>query len=73
MQQAIDDCAESHPLLSRLHVAMGIGYSLKAQGTKLQVDRYSLHKKALDAFKRLTQWINLVHVPFPCVSCLGDI
>ncbi|XP_022328664.2 tetratricopeptide repeat protein 7B-like [Crassostrea virginica] len=52
VQQAIDDCAESHPLLSRLHVAMGIGYSLKAQGTKLQVDRYSLHKKALDAFKR---------------------
>lgn len=52
MQQAIDDCAESHPLLSRLHVAMGIGYSLKAQGTKLQVDRYGLHKKALDAFKK---------------------
>ncbi|XP_061172118.1 tetratricopeptide repeat protein 7B-like [Saccostrea echinata] len=51
VQQAIDSCSESHPLLSRLYVALGIGYSLKAQGTKLQGDRYGLHKKALDAFK----------------------
>lgn len=52
VQQAIDSCSDSHPLLSKLYVAMGTGYSLKAQGTKLQGDRYTLHKKALETFKR---------------------
>lgn len=52
VQQAIDSCSDNHPLMSRLCVAMGIGYSLKAQSTKLQGERYSLHKKALDMFKR---------------------
>lgn len=52
VQQAIDSCSDNHPLMSRLCVAMGIGYSLKAQSTKLQGERYSLHKKALDTFKR---------------------
>lgn len=52
VQQAVDSCSDNHPLMSRLCVAMGIGYSLKAQSTKLQGERYSLHKKALDTFKR---------------------
>jgi len=43
---------DDNPLASRAHVALGIGYSLKAMDVRLKDERQQLHNKALKAFQK---------------------
>ncbi|KAK3093742.1 hypothetical protein FSP39_019579 [Pinctada imbricata] len=52
VKQALEGSNENSPLEARLHVALGIGYSLKALEVKLQTDRHNLHKQAVQAFSK---------------------
>ncbi|XP_033733793.1 tetratricopeptide repeat protein 7B-like [Pecten maximus] len=51
-EQALQCLADEHPLCARVHVSLGIGYSLAAMEMRLQVDRQQYNKKALSAFNR---------------------
>ncbi|XP_060597572.1 tetratricopeptide repeat protein 7B-like [Ruditapes philippinarum] len=46
------EAGDEHPAASRVHVALGIGHSLKAAEMKLKADRQALHNKALRAFQK---------------------
>lgn len=50
-RQALE-AGDDHPMAPRAHVALGIGYSLKAMDLKLKGDRKMLHNKALKAFQQ---------------------
>ncbi|XP_052106060.1 tetratricopeptide repeat protein 7B-like [Mytilus californianus] len=51
MEKAVEENTD-HSLTARMYVALGVGYSLKALEMKLQGERQTLHKKALEAFVR---------------------
>ncbi|KAL4237894.1 Tetratricopeptide repeat protein 7B [Mactra antiquata] len=46
------EVGDEHPAASRAHVALGIGYSLRAMEMKLKGNRENLHNKALKAFQK---------------------
>ena len=50
-QQALD-VAEGNIMKSRCSLTLGVGYSLKAEGAKLQVVRQEYQRKALNLFFR---------------------
>ena len=41
----------NHPLLSRAHLALGIGLSMQATEVRLQAERRALYVEALTAFR----------------------
>ena len=43
---------DDNPLASRAYVALGVGYSLKAEDCKLQAARQEMQKQALHMFLR---------------------
>ena len=51
MEKAVEENTD-HSLTARMYVALGVGYSLKALEMKLQAERQTLQKKALEAFVR---------------------
>ena len=50
--KAVLELGEEQPLSSKCFLALGIGYSLEAEEAKLQGNRQSLQRKALNAFQR---------------------
>lgn len=58
---------DEHPAASRVYVALGIGYSLKAMEMKLKGDRQNLHNEALRAFQKAhildpSDYLSLFHL-----------
>jgi hypothetical protein len=51
--QKVVDMEESHLLLSRGYLFLGIGYSLRSDEVKLQSQRQSFQKKAVEALTKL--------------------
>lgn len=39
-------------MAARVHLALGVGYSMKAMEMRLQTERQELHKKALNMFTK---------------------
>ena len=50
--KAVLEMGEEQPLSSKCFLALGIGYGLEAEEAKLQGNRQSLQRKALNAFQR---------------------
>ncbi|KAJ8309190.1 hypothetical protein KUTeg_014064 [Tegillarca granosa] len=50
-EQALE-VSENHPMAARVHLALGVGYSMKAMEMRLQTERQELHKKALNMFTK---------------------